>query len=66
MKIRSLLVVALICLISISAMAQNGPVRISEGTIDIPTYRVSAPEKAPLFSRDFAIRGQEGVCILMQ
>ena len=62
MKIRNLLVFALICLISISAMAQNGPVRISEGTIDIPTYRVSAPEKAPLFSRDFAYqRARRGV-----
>ena len=36
------------------AGAQNGPVKIWEGTIDLPTYRVNAPEKAPLFERDFA------------
>ena len=36
------------------AAAQNGPVKMWEGTIDLPTYRVAAPEKAPLFARDFA------------
>lgn len=42
--------------------AQNGPVRIWEGTIDLPTYRVDAPEKAPLFERDFAYqRAKRGV-----
>lgn len=34
--------------------AQNGPVKIWEGTIDLPTYITYAPEKAPFFSRDFA------------
>lgn len=34
--------------------AQNGPVRAWEGKIDLPTYIVNAPEKAPLFERDFA------------
>ncbi len=37
-----------------SVFAQNGPVKMWEGTIDLPTYRVNAPEKAPLFERDFA------------
>lgn len=42
--------------------AQNGPVKIWEGTIDLPTYRVNAPEKAPLFERDFAYqRAKRGV-----
>lgn len=42
--------------------AQNSPVRIWEGTIDLPTYRVDAPEKAPLFERDFAYqRAKRGV-----
>lgn len=36
------------------AGAENGPVKAWEGTIDLPTYRVAAPEKAPLFARDFA------------
>ena len=47
------------CLLSaafftVAVTAQNGPVRMWEGTIDLPTYRVNAPEKAPLFERDFA------------
>ncbi len=41
-------------LLAIAMNAQNGPVKIWEGTIDLPTYRVNAPEKAPLFARDFA------------
>lgn len=42
--------------------AQNGPVKAWEGTIDLPTYRVAAPEKAPLFERDFAYqRAKRGV-----
>ena len=42
--------------------AQNGPVKCWEGTIDLPTYRVAAPEKAPLFERDFAYqRAKRGV-----
>lgn len=55
----------LICLGLISTLAvqaQNGPVKMWEGTIDLPTYRVSAPEKAPLFERDFAYqRAKRGV-----
>ncbi|MBR1705716.1 MAG: DUF5107 domain-containing protein [Bacteroidales bacterium] len=47
---------------SLLLAAQNGPVRIWEGTIDLPTYRVAAPEKAPLFERDFAYqRAKRGV-----
>ena len=41
-------------LLALALGAQNGPVKIWEGTIDLPTYRVNAPEKAPLFARDFA------------
>ena len=42
--------------------AQNGPVKMWEGTIDLPTYRVEAPERAPLFERDFAYqRAKRGV-----
>lgn len=37
-----------------SLLAQNGPVKIWKGTIDLPTYVTYAPEKAPFFSRDFA------------
>lgn len=33
---------------------QHGPVKMWEGTVELPTYRVNAPEKAPLFERDFA------------
>lgn len=47
---------------SMLAAAQNGPVKMWEGTIDLPTYRVNAPEKAPLFERDFAYqRAKRGV-----
>ncbi len=43
-------------------LAQNGPVKMWEGTIALPTYRVNAPEKAPLFERDFAYqRAKRGV-----
>lgn len=42
--------------------AQNGPVRMWEGVENLPTYRVNAPEKAPLFERDFAYqRAKRGV-----
>ena len=34
--------------------AKSGPVKVWEGTIELPTYRVNPPEKAPLFERDFA------------
>lgn len=39
---------------SLTLSAQNGPVRIWEEMVELPTYRVAAPEKAPLFERDFA------------
>lgn len=49
-------------LAALTAAAQNGPVKMWEGTIDLPTYRVDAPEKAPLFERDFAYqRAKRGV-----
>lgn len=42
--------------------AQNGPVKMWEGVENLPTYRVNAPEKAPLFERDFAYqRAKRGV-----
>ncbi len=34
--------------------AQNGPVKMWEGEELLPTYIVNAPEKSPLFERDFA------------
>ena len=47
---------------AIAANAKNGPVRMWKGTIILPTYRVNAPEKAPLFERDFAYqRAKRGV-----
>ncbi len=47
---------------SAAVYAQNGPVKMWEGTIDLPTYRVDAPERAPLFERDFAYqRAKRGV-----
>lgn len=52
MKRLSIVIAALLS--SLAMQAQNGPVKIWEGTIDLPTYRVNAPEKAPLFARDFA------------
>ena len=53
MKTKTFLFLAAL-LTGIAANAQNGPVKVWEGTIDLPTYRVNAPEKAPLFARDFA------------
>ena len=54
--------VSAFALLAFSAAAQNGPVKMWEGTIDLPTYRVNAPEKAPLFERDFAYqRAKRGV-----
>lgn len=45
-----------------SAGARNGEVKMREGTITLPAYRVNAPEKAPLFERDFAYqRAKRGV-----
>ena len=53
---KKLILVALLSLTSGSLFlgAQNGPVKCWEGTIDLPTYITYAPEKAPLFARDFA------------
>ena len=47
---------AIFCCLTLAAVAEaeNGPVKIWEGTIDLPTYQTFAPEKAPLFARDFA------------
>jgi len=47
---------------SVCLHAQNGPVKMWEGVENLPTYRVNAPEKAPLFERDFAYqRAKRGV-----
>ena len=52
---KKLLFVAICCLsMTFFAGAENGKVKIWEGTIDLPTYQTFAPEKAPLFARDFA------------
>ena len=51
-----------ILLASLALSAQNGPVKMWEGVENLPTYRVNAPEKAPLFERDFAYqRAKRGV-----
>ena len=51
-----------IMLFSLALSAQNGPVKMWQGVENLPTYRVNAPEKAPLFERDFAYqRAKRGV-----
>ncbi len=61
--IRKSIVTLCVGIMSATAVqAQNGPVKMWEGTIDLPTYRVEAPERAPLFERDFAYqRAKRGV-----
>ena len=51
---KKLLIVSGLFFAGVSLYSQNGPVKMWEGTIELPTYRVNAPEKAPLFQRDFA------------
>ena len=59
---KKLLMSAGILLAALTALAQNGPVKMWEGYENLPTYRVNAPEKAPLFERDFAYqRAKRGV-----
>ena len=59
---KKLLMSAGILLAALTASAQNGPVKMWEGYENLPTYRVNAPEKAPLFERDFAYqRAKRGV-----
>ena len=59
---KKLLISVGILLAGLSAFAQNGPVKMWEGVELLPTYRVNAPEKAPLFERDFAYqRAKRGV-----
>lgn len=56
------LIVLLLLVSALVANAQNGPVKAWEGVETLPTYRVNAPEKAPLFERDFAYqRAKRGV-----
>ncbi len=64
MNIKGIKLSALVALgiISAGAAAQNGPVKMWEGRELLPTYIVDAPEKAPLFERDFAYqRAKRGV-----
>lgn len=59
---KKLFICATVLLACIVASAQNGPVKMWEGYENLPTYRVNAPEKAPLFERDFAYqRAKRGV-----
>ena len=59
---KKLLLSAGILLAALTASAQNGPVKMWQGVENLPTYRVNAPEKAPLFERDFAYqRAKRGV-----
>ena len=36
------------------SLSAETPVKVWEGTVSIPTYRVNPPEKAPIFAHDFA------------
>ena len=59
---KKVLICASVLLAGLTASAQNGPVKMWEGVENLPTYRVNAPEKAPLFERDFAYqRAKRGV-----
>ena len=59
---KKLLLSAGFLLAVLTASAQNGPVKMWQGVENLPTYRVNAPEKAPLFERDFAYqRAKRGV-----
>ena len=59
---KKLFITTTVLLAALSASAQNGPVKMWEGVENLPTYRVNAPEKAPLFERDFAYqRAKRGV-----
>ena len=57
---KSLLATGLM-LVSLALSAQNGPVKMWEDLETLPTYRVNAPEKAPLFERDFAYQRSSSV-----
>jgi tetratricopeptide (TPR) repeat protein len=63
MKIfKQIMVMAMAISSGYALYAQNGEVKMREGTIVLPTYKVNPPEKAPLFSRDFAYqRAKRGV-----
>ena len=57
---KSLLATGLM-LVSLALSAPNGLVKMWEGVETLPTYRVNAPEKAPLFERDFAYQRSRSV-----
>lgn len=57
-----LLIVFWLLALSFTPSASGEGVKMWEGTITLPTYRVNAPERAPLFERDFAYqRAKRGV-----
>lgn len=57
-----LLIIILLCGISIVSAQSLGQVEMRETTLDLPTYVLRAPEKAPSFSRNFAFqRAKRGV-----
>ena len=59
---KKLFITMSLVLAGLCAFAQNGPVKMWEGYENLPTYRVNAPEQAPLFERDFAYqRAKRGV-----
>ena len=59
---KKLFITMSLILAGLCAFAQNGPVKMWEGYENLPTYRVNAPEQAPLFERDFAYqRAKRGV-----
>ena len=53
MKRQVFLLSLLLCTVC-GVSARTGEVKMWEGTIALPAYRVNPPEKAPLFERDFA------------
>ena len=57
---KKLFVCAGLLVATLSIAAQNGPVKMWEGVETLPTYKVNAPEKAPLFERDFACNKKSG------
>jgi len=59
---KSKFIFIVLILVCAGMRAENGKVRMWEGVETLPTYRVNAPEKAPLFERDFAYqRAKRGV-----
>lgn len=51
-------IVAVLCVLCAFALGlkaqENGGVKMWQGTLDLPTYLVDAPETAPIFDRDYS------------